>query len=72
MLDYDYSRVLGRMKEQGYTQATFARALGISEPTLNLSLNNKRTFKQDELYRACELLGIQIGNIAEYFFAHKL
>lgn len=72
MLDYDYSRVLGRMKEQGYTQATFARALGISEPTLNLSLNNKRTFKQDELYRACELLGIQIGNIAEYFFVHKL
>ena len=54
MLDYDYSRVLGRMKERGYTQATFAKALGISEPTLNLSLNNKRTFKQDELYRSVE------------------
>lgn len=72
MHDYDYSRVLGKMKERGYTQESFAKALGISATSLNLSLNNNRTFKQDELSRACKLLDIPLAQIAKYFFVHKL
>ena len=69
---YDYSKVLGKMKEMGYTQESFANNLGISACSLNLSLNNKRDFKQDELIRACHLLHIPINDISDYFFKQKL
>ena len=46
---YDYSKLLGRMKEKGYTQAALAAVLGISEVTLNLALNNNRDFRQSEI-----------------------
>lgn len=69
---YDYSKLLGRMRESGYTQAMLAKAIGISETSLNLSLNNKRDFDQDEMIRSCDTLGIPIEQISEYFFTHKL
>ena len=49
MKQYDYRKLIGRMKELGYTQASLAKRLGISECSLNFSLNNKRNFKQDEI-----------------------
>lgn len=72
MEPYDYSKLLGRMKEMGFTQAALARRVGISETSMNLSLNNKRDFGQDEMIRACTALEIPIGQIGDYFFAHKL
>lgn len=72
MNNYDYSKLLGRMKEQGFTQNKLSKGIGISETTLNLSLNNKRDFNQDEMLRACELLDIPVEKITDYFFAHNL
>ena len=69
---YDYSKLLGRMKERGFTQETFAKELGISACSLNLSLNNKRDFRQKEMLRAIELLDIPYGSIEDYFFASNL
>ncbi len=69
---YDYSKLLGRMKERGFTQETFAKELGISACSLNLSLNNKRDFRQKEMLRAIELLDIPSGSIEDYFFASNL
>ena len=45
----DYSKLLGRMKECGMTQEALACAIGISESTLNLKLNNKGVFTQKEI-----------------------
>ena len=70
MEQYDYSKLTGRMREYKYTQETFSKALGIRETTLNLSLNNKRDFKQNEMLKACEILHIPKSRLAEYFFAH--
>lgn len=70
MEQYDYSKLTGRMKEYKYTQETLSKALGISETTLNLSLNNKRDFKQNEMLSICELLRIPKSRLTEYFFAH--
>lgn len=70
MEQYDYSKLAGRMKEYKYTQETLSKALGISETTLNLSLNNKRDFKQNEILNICELLHIPKSRLTEYFFAH--
>lgn len=72
MQQYDYSKLLGKIKERGYTQESFAKKLGISACSLNLSLNNKRDFRQDEILHAINLLHISSSQIAEYFFIHKL
>lgn len=72
MREYDYSLLLGRMKEKGFTQAKLAEALGISETSLNLRLNNKLSFRQDEIVTASDVLMIPRHNLEQYFFASKL
>lgn len=69
---YDYSKLLGKIREKGFTQVSLAEALGISETTLNLSLGNKRAFKQDEILKVCDILSIPLENVTDYFFATKL
>ena len=68
---YDYSKLLGKMKEKGYTQIQLAKQIGVSEATLNFSLCNKRFFKQDEIVGICDALGIEIADVDVYFFSHK-
>ncbi len=68
---YDYSKLLGRIKEKGFTQVTLARVIGVSETTLNFSLNNKRPFKQDEIVKLCTALDITLEDVEVYFFYHK-
>lgn len=72
MQQYDYSVLLGRMKEYGYTQEKLAKCIGISECSLNFSLNNKRNFRQDEILKIGEVLNIPGPKFEEYFFTHKL
>lgn len=72
MQKYDYSKLLGRMKEYGFTQARLAKELGMSECSINFSLNNKRNFRQDEILEVSNILDIPIGEIETYFFDHKL
>ena len=72
MQQYDYSMLLGRMKERGFTQEKLAKALGISECSVNFSLNNKRNFRQDEILKMTEVLGIPSKKLEDYFFTHKL
>lgn len=71
MREYDYSRLLGRMREKGYTQEKLAKALGISETSLNHRLNNKQNFRQDEIVAASDILMIPRRNLEDYFFASK-
>lgn len=70
MQSYDYSKLLGRMKEQGFTQEKLAKSIGISETSVNLSLNNKRNFRQNEILKITEVLSIPVENLEQYFFAH--
>lgn len=72
LLQYDYSKLLGRMREKGYTQEKLARSIGISECSVNFSLNNKRNFRQDEIIKITGALDIPNEKIEEYFFAYKL
>lgn len=70
---YDYSKLLGRMREKGYTQSSVASVIGISEVTLNLTLNNNRDFRQSEITDMCDekCLDITSVDIPVYFFSHK-
>lgn len=72
MHEYDYSKLIGKMREKGYTQEKAAQEIGISPCSLNLSLNNKRNLKQCEILKICETLDIPTALISDYFFTHKL
>ena len=69
---YDYSKLYGRIREFGYTQESLAEQLGISATSLNLSLNNKRDFRQGEIADLGNLLDIPLNQYVDYFFATKL
>ena len=57
-MKFNYSKLLGKMKECGYTQERLAKALGISPCTLNQKLKNKASFTQREIHSICVLLNI--------------
>ncbi len=69
---YDYSKLVGRIVEKFDTQAKFSGALGLSERSLSLKLNNVRGFKQDEILKAAQLLELGDDDIPIYFFALKV
>ena len=65
---YNYDKLIGRIIEIFRSRAKFSVAMGISERTLSLKLNNEIDFKQDEIIKACDLLSIEHTEIPIYFF----
>lgn len=70
--NYDYSKLLGRMKEHGMTQKDLAKIIGSSPTTLSFKLNNRSTFSQSEIDQTCTCLNIPYNELGNYFFAHKV
>lgn len=66
---FDYSKLLGRMRELGYTQEKLAKAIGVNESTLNAKLNNKGYFNNYLIDKICEVLNISKMDIGSYFYA---
>lgn len=69
---YDYSRLLGKIVEKYGTQAKFASAMGLSEHTISKKLNVVIGWKQSEILKACDLLGIPFNEVGDYFFTLKV
>jgi DNA-binding XRE family transcriptional regulator len=69
---YDYSKLKGKIRELGITQNEYAKAIGITEQTLNLRLKNKRPFKQDEIEKTMLLFNEPLKNVQIYFFNKKV
>lgn len=69
---YDYSRLLGKIKEICGSQAVFSAKIGLSERTVSLKLNGKKGWKQPEIERICEVLKIDRRKIPIYFFSAKV
>ncbi|WP_028125179.1 DUF739 family protein [Eremococcus coleocola] len=67
-MSFDFSKLYGKIREVYGTQEAFANAMGFSERTLSLKLNNKVSWKTTEAGKACELLGLELNEIPEYFF----
>ena len=68
---YDYSKLMGKIKEKYKTQAAFAKELGMGESTLNLKSNNKTEWSQNEIIMSLSLLGVNSKFVNDYFFSHK-
>ena len=71
-MEFDYSKLLGRIREFGFTQETLARKIGITKASMSLKLNNKANFKQNEIRVICKILKIPDDEIGVYFFTPKV
>ena len=71
-MDFNYDKLKGKIVERFGTQGNFAKALGVSERTLSLKLNNKIFFSQDEISKISNLLDIELEEIQDYFFKQKV
>lgn len=69
---FNYSKLLGRMKECGYTQEKMAQEIGLSKATMSLKLNNKAYFYHPELQKICELLNITGADVYAIFFTPEV
>ena len=69
---YDYSLLKGKIAEKSLTQAQMSELLGISAVSLNSKLKNKTEFKQSEIIKISNCLGIAMNDIPSYFFVKKL
>lgn len=67
-MSFNYSKLEGKIKECCGTQAIFAIKMGLSERTVSAKLNNKIEWKQQEILKACELLGINVEEIPLFFY----
>ena len=68
-MNFNYSKLLGKMRECGYTQEKLAEDMQINKGTLNAKLNNKSDFTAPEMDCICKLLEISSSEIGDYFFA---
>jgi len=71
-MNYNYSKLLGKIKEVYGTQEKFAEALGIGRVSLSQRLNCKLEFSQNEMNRSIELLGLNKAEIPLYFFTLRV
>ncbi len=69
---YDFSKLRGRIIEVYGKQEAFAKAMGLSERSISLKLNNQRYFKPPEISTAIKLLELDAKDIPEYFFRQKV
>jgi transcriptional regulator with XRE-family HTH domain len=69
---FDYSKLLGRMTELGYTQMSLAEEMGKNKGTISAKINGHSFFTTAEIAGVCKVLKIPIKDIPAYFFAAKV
>lgn len=68
-MKYNYSKLLGRIREYGFTHERLADAIGKNKGTLSTKFKGKYDFTASEMDAICELLDIPNEEIGIYFFA---
>ena len=71
-MEFDFSKLVGRIIEKFGTRAAFAAAAGYTESALSYRLNNKVKFSLPEMYLIIQLLEIDPADISLYFFTPKV
>ena len=69
---FDYSKLLGKIKEKGYTLNELAKCIGMAASTFSLRLSGEGFFRQPEVIKICDVLGIAYKDIPLYFFTRKV
>ena len=71
-MEFDFSKLLGRIVEKFGTRSAFAATMGLAESALSNRLSSKTHFDADEIYLACQLLDIEPQDISVYFFTPEV
>lgn len=71
-MQYDYSKLKGRIKEKCGNQIQFQEQMGLSHTSINKKLNNKIQFTQKDIEKAIEILDLETKDIPLYFFTPKV
>lgn len=69
---FEYAMLKGKIREKFGTQAEFADAMALSATSVSEKLNNKCSWTQKEIDKACTLLSINTVDIPAYFFTEKV
>ena len=70
--EFKFDKLVGRIIEKYGNQIRFAKAMSWSERTLSQKMNGKTSWKQTDICKAINLLGLSISDIQEYFFTIKV
>lgn len=68
---FDYSILKGKIVEKFGTNKKFAQAINMPATSLSMKLNNKSTWRQEEIESARIALGISPDDICKYFFCPR-
>lgn len=71
MSEFDYRELRGLIRSKFGTQENYAKAIGISNTSLQERLSNKVPFKQTEIITTKQLLGLTAEKMDEIFFTLK-
>lgn len=71
-MNFDYSKLDGRITEKFGSRRAFGEAMQISEHTISVKMNGKIGWTQREMDRACDLLEIPHADIPSYFFSREV
>ena len=72
VLPYDYSKLLGKIREVYKTQDRFTKGLQIGRTALYSRLNGSTEWTQLEIERTMKLLGEPMTSVGSYFFKRKV
>lgn len=67
-IQFNFSKLKGKIAETGYTYKSLAESLGMTETTFSYKMNNKTPFKPIDIINLCGLLDIPADQIHIYFF----
>ena len=71
-MEYDYSKLRGKIVELYGNIREFAKVLGISAAATYNYLNSHTKFDQRSIERWCDLLQIPVDDAVVYFFTKKV
>ena len=72
VLNYDYSKLRGKIREVLGNESNYSKKLNISASSTSAKLNGHIPFSQEEITSSIKILGINESEIHDYFFTSKV
>lgn len=68
-MSLNYSKLRGKIVEKCGTLEEFSRQIDMTPTSIGRKIANKSEWKQSEIIKACDILGLETSKIPDYFFA---
>lgn len=71
-MQFEHSKLKGKIKEKGLTQEEVAKHINIAPSTFSTKINGMVFFNQDEIQQIADFLQLPNEKYKEYFFTHRV